>query len=245
MADDPSIRHLIALGFVTGAPAAPPKRGQRVPSLAIGGDSADYISLLKLAEHVGRNLGPHLAPHAIREKWLAGEIRFRVRWLGECPHGRLFFAPAPGIPVPQRDEAAPPEFLVDLENRGMPFKELIGLSEYGIYVGPGETAYLFASRADAARFWPWDDLYGSKRVTGRKVLPGAPAAYDWEAALIEAARFMREKGLPKSQAILVRHILEWFGEQEPSESQVKHHIGPLYVALRDVSERNSNGSPRK
>jgi hypothetical protein len=50
---------------------------------------------------------------------------------------------------------------------------------------------------------------------------------------------------PKSQAILVRHVLEWFGEPEPSDSQVKHHIGPLYVALRDVSEKNSSGSPRK
>jgi hypothetical protein len=69
--------------------------------------------------------------------------------------------------VPHRDEPAPPEFLVDLESRGMPFQQLVELSEYGIYIGPGETAYLFASCADAARFWPWDDLYGSKRVTGR------------------------------------------------------------------------------
>ena len=61
MAHDPTIHHFIALGFATGAPAAPPKRGRRTPSLAIGGDSADYISLLKLAEHVGRSLGPQLA----------------------------------------------------------------------------------------------------------------------------------------------------------------------------------------
>ena len=158
------------------------------------GDSADYIS--KLIEHVSRNLGPHLATHAIREKWLAGEIRFRVRWLTESPHERLLYAQAPGVAAPHRDEDALPQFLVDLECRGMPFKQLIGLSEEGIYIGPGKTAYLLASRADAARFWPWDNLYGGKRVTGRKVLPGAPVAYDWEVALIEAARYIGEKGLP-------------------------------------------------
>ena len=76
-------------------------------------------------------------------------------------------------------------------------------------------------------------------------LPGAPAAYDWEAALIKAARYVREKGLPKSQAILVRHILEWFGEPGPSETQVKEHIGPLYAALRDVSAKISKRSPSK
>jgi hypothetical protein len=209
------------------------------------GNSADYISLLKLVEHVSRSLGPQLATHAIREKWLAGEIRFRVRWLTESPHQRLFYAQAPGVAAPHRDETAPPQFLVDLECRGMPFKQLIGLSEDGIYIGPGKTAYLLASRADAARFWPWDDLYAGKRVTGRKVLPGAPVTYDWEAALIQAARYISEKGLPKSQAILVRHILEWFGEPGPSETQVKEHIGPLYAALRDVSAKTSKRSPSR
>jgi hypothetical protein len=206
-------------------------------------DSREYITLLKLAEHVSRSLGPHLATHAIREKWLAGEIRFWVRWLTECPHGRLLSAPAPGVAVPHRDEAAPPNFLADLESRGMPFNQLIGVSEYGIYIGPGKTAYLFASRADAARFWPWDDLYGSKRVTGRKLLAGAPVTYDWERALIEAARYIYVKGLPRRQAILVRHILEWFGQPEPSETQVKEHIGPLYAALHDVSPKTPKRSP--
>jgi hypothetical protein len=137
------------------------------------GNSADYISLLKLVEHVSRSLGPQLATHAIREKWLAGEIRFRVRWLTESPHERLFYAQAPGVAAPHRDEDAPPQFLVDLECRGKPFKQLIGLSEDGIYIGPGKTAYLLASRADAARFWPWDDLYGGKRVTGRNFAASA------------------------------------------------------------------------
>jgi hypothetical protein len=206
-------------------------------------DSAEYISLLKLAEHVSQSLGPQLATHAIREKWLAGEIRFRVRWLAESPHERFFYAQAPGVAAPHRDEDALPELLVDLECRGMPFKQLIGLSEEGIYIGPGKTAYLSASRADAARFWPWDDP--GKRVTGRKVRPGAPVTYDWEAALIEAARYISEKGIPKSQAILIRHILEWFGESEPSETQVKEHIGPLYAALLDVSAKTSKRSAGK
>jgi hypothetical protein len=206
-------------------------------------DSADFITLLKLAEHVSSIEGPHLAIHAIREKLLSGEIRLLVRWLTEDPFQRLVYAQAPGVPAPHRDEAVPPQFLVDLENRGIPFKEMISLSEYGIYFGPGKTAYLFASRADAARFWPWD--YGSGRVTGRKVVPGAPALYDWEKALIEAARYCLENGVPKSQAKLVNYILEWFGESGPSETQVKEHIAPLHAALQHASPKASKSGPSK
>jgi hypothetical protein len=127
--------------------------------------------------------------------------------------------------------------LLDADNRGI---SLLRLAEGGIYFGSGKTAYVFASRADAARFWPWDDQSSSKRVTGRKA-PGAPPAYDWEAALVEAARYIWENGLPKSQAKLVGHILEWFGEPGPSETQVKKHIGPLYTALRNAPPKASTG----
>jgi hypothetical protein len=208
-------------------------------------DTADFITLLKLAEHVSRIAGPHLAIHEMREKSLAGEIRLMARWLAEDPFQRLLYARPPGVPAPHRDEAAPPQFLVDLENRGIPFKEMVSLSEHGIYFEPGKTAYLFASRADAARFWPSDDLYGRGRITGRKVRPGAPAVYDWEKALVEAARYCHENGVPKRQARLVGHILEWFGEPGPSETQVKEHLAPLYAALRDASPKASKSSSGK
>jgi hypothetical protein len=202
-------------------------------------DSTDFITLFKLAKHVSRSLGLDVARNAIREKWLAGEIRFWVRWLPE-----EFYGAVPGVVASYRDEAAPPQFLLDLENRGIAFARVVG-SEDGIYFEPRKTAYLFASRADAARFWAWDDQHGSKRITGRKLQLGAPPVYDWEKALIEASRFISENGLPKSQAVLVRYILEWFGELEPSESQVKLHIGPLYDAIRRTSSKVSKTSSSK
>jgi hypothetical protein len=167
----------------------------------------------------------------MRETSLAGAIRIVARWLAEDPFQRLLYAQPPGVPAPHRDEAVTPQFLVDLENRGIPFKEMVSLSEHGIYFEPGKTAYLFASRADAARFWPWDDLYGRGRITGRKVRPGAPAVYDWEKALVEAARYCHENG--------------WFGEPGPSETQVKEHLAPLYAALRDASPKASKSSSGK
>jgi hypothetical protein len=193
-------------------------------------DSADFITPFKLLEHVSRSLPRDVAEHEIRKKWLDGEIRFWVRWLPElCP---------PGAVQSHYDEVAPPEFLVNLEHRGIPFIR-VASDEDGIYFGEGKRAYLFASRADAARFWPWDDQYGSKRITGRKVVAGAPPDDDWEAALIEAARYIFENKLPKSQAKLVGHMLEWFGEGGPGETQVKEHIGPLYTGLRDASAKAS------
>jgi hypothetical protein len=193
-------------------------------------DTTDFITPFKLLEHVNRSLPWDVAVYEIRKKWFDGEIRFWVRWLPEQYK--------PGVVQSHCDEAAPPEFLLNMENRGIPF-ERVASDEDGIYFGDGRTAYLFASRADAARFWPWDEQVASKRITGRKVVRGAPPAYDWEKALIEAARYIFENGLPKSQAKLVRHMLKWFGEPEPSETQVKQHIGPLYNVLRDVPAKAS------
>jgi hypothetical protein len=231
MTNDPTVHPLIAVGLVIGAPAEWPTAMRTDPDRRLI-KSAEVITLLKLAEHVGHRLGPYVAADEIREKWLAGKIRFWVRWLDIYPQ-------APGVAAPCREEVAPPEFLRDLERRAIPFRSVISSSEDGIDFGRGKNAHLFASRADAARFWPWDDPYGSKRVTGRKVLPGAPPIYHWEKAYIEAVRYIHENGLPKSQAELVRHMLEWFGEPEPSESQVKEHIGPLYAAFRDASSKPS------
>jgi hypothetical protein len=190
-------------------------------------DSADFITPFKLLEHVSRSLPRDVAVYEIRKKWFDGDIRFWARWLPEqCK---------PGVVQSHHDELAPPEFLLNLEHRGIPFERVVS-DEDGIYFGEGKNVYLFASRADAARFWPSDDGYGSRRTTGRKVVRGAPLAYDWEAALIEAARYIFENGLPKSQAKLVGHVLEWFGERGPGDTQVKQHIGPLYTTLRDSAK---------
>jgi hypothetical protein len=201
-------------------------------------DPADFITPFKLFQLVRRSLPPAVAAHEIRKKWLDREIRFWVRWLPE----RLY-PPKPGDVPSHEDETAPPQFLRDLEGRGIGFTYLIG-SEDGIRFEQGKMAYLFASRADAARFWPLHDQDGSMRVTGRKAA-GAPPGYDWEAALVEAARYTWENGLPRSQAKLVSYILEWFGESGPSDTQVKEHIGPLYAALRDASPKASSRASGK
>jgi hypothetical protein len=65
---------------------------------------------------------------------------------------------------------------------------------------------------------------------------GRPSKYDWEAALIEAAAYVHEKGLPKTQAEFLAYIQEWFSKrnppQFPSESQVKLRIGPLFRRIK-------------
>jgi hypothetical protein len=35
-------------------------------------------------------------------------------------------------------------------------------------------------------------------------------------------------------------MFEWFGNSEPSETQVKEHIGPLYAVFLDASTKRSN-----
>jgi hypothetical protein len=157
-------------------------------------DSRDLITPYKLLEHVSRSMPAALAGHEIRKKWLDGGVRFWVRLLPEWhSFGRE-------SEVVQSDyQEAPGQFLRDMENRGIGFGH-VASDDNGFYHWDGKIAYLFASRADAAKFWPWDDPYASKRTTGRKVVPGAPPAYDWEAALVEAARYMLENEVPKRQS---------------------------------------------
>jgi hypothetical protein len=193
---------------------------------------ADRISLLKLVEHVGRAVGPRLAAHAVRERWAAEEVRFWVDWLIKDPRSA----------VKHRCEVAPFDFIAKLEARGWDFSKIIQCSESGIYFEFQNFAVLSASRADAARFWPLEEKTSKQMAPGRKSPVGAPPAYDWEAALIHCALYMHRNGLPKRKATLIRHALEFFGEDEPSETQVKEHIGPLYDAFQAAASEKARNS---
>jgi hypothetical protein len=46
--------------------------------------------------------------------------------------------------------------------------------------------------------------------------PGAPARYEWDAFYAAIARRVREHGIPKTQAELIREMLDWF-EQRGNE----------------------------
>ena len=96
-------------------------------------DSTDFITPFKLLEHVTRNLPWNVAIHEIRQKWLDEQIRFWVRWLPE-----EFYGPKPGAVQRHYDEPAPPEFLLNMENRGIAFAR----------VASDEDGILFRARQD-------------------------------------------------------------------------------------------------
>lgn len=199
---------------------------------------ADKISLGGLFEHVSHSLGPHLAANLIREKWVSREVKFWVHWTNEHVHARDLYGTSNryGVEFAHREEPALPSLLIDFEKRGLGIRLIIGLSEHGIYVGRDRTAYLFASRSDAAKFWPWSDEQSSDKP-GRRSSKGAKVAFRWEDALIEAAAFILENDLPKTQDELVSHISTWFGDKGPSDTQIKAHIGPLFRRAKTVLGR--------
>jgi hypothetical protein len=219
--------------------------------------SGDRISLLRLAEHVSRNIGSIPAALAIRNKWLTGALQFWVQWI----LGHSFGTSTEAF-VSLGEEAVPPWFLHDLEergltsppsrsideHRGLTFQTIINASELGLYVDETSACFfkplvdgvdaesaacLFASRAEAARFWPrLQTVDQPKAAQGRRSTRGPNFGYDWEAALIEAACYILQHDLPEEQADLVRHIAEWFGDDAPGESQIKAHIAPLHRKAR-------------
>jgi hypothetical protein len=66
--------------------------------------------------------------------------------------------------------------------------------------------------------------------TLRRGVQGRKAKIDYEAALIEAARFIHEKK-PRTHAKVKEHIAEWLGDKAPADSELTKHIGPLCRAL--------------
>jgi hypothetical protein len=227
--------------------------------------TGDRISLLRLAEHVSRNVGAIPAVLAIREKWRTGALQFWVQWI----FGHSFGTSREAF-ISLGEEAVPPYFLHDLEERGLPappsplnddpgltFRTIINASEVGIYLAdrPGclfkslvedvdddSAACIFTSRAAAAQHWPWLDdksTLGDQSSTrkGRRSPRGAKTAWDWEVALIEACVFIIERGLPEKQVDLVEHVAQWFGNDGPGDSQIKAHVAPLYRKAKQALSR--------
>jgi len=64
---------------------------------------------------------------------------------------------------------------------------------------------------------------------------GTKPDYNWEAAITEAGRYMFENGVPTKLEELLEHVAKWFGESEPSHSQLTQKIGPVYRAFKSVS----------
>lgn len=72
-------------------------------------------------------------------------------------------------------------------------------------------------------------LKNSRSVAVRARPMGRPTKWDWEAAFVELHRLDAEEGTEnKTQAILVRHLADWFaqlnGGESPADSQIKERV---------------------
>src|SRR6266851_2638972 len=76
------------------------------------------------------------------------------------------------------------------------------------------------TRADVQRFEQRTGLDGGAMSGGTKQAaqstsrrsagPGAPPRYEWDAFYAAIARRVHERGIPKTQAELIREMLDWF-----------------------------------
>ena len=69
------------------------------------------------------------------------------------------------------------------------------------------------------------------RTTRRPPGPGASAKHDWDGFYMELFRNVYENGLPSSQALLVRMLLDWFhatSKQPPDESTVRKKVSRFW-----------------
>jgi hypothetical protein len=197
------------------------------PSSTQSGPPFDRIPLPELLRHAIEYFGAaRRAAEALKEKVMGREIRAWVRWYSGSDSQWLLYG-KPGDFL--GEEPATPELLEGL-CQGMGFWRLF--DDDGISAGGGKTAFVEASRRDAAKFWPFPE--GRQHMQGRRDTRGAKTDYDWESALIAAAVRVWVDGLPETQAALEEYIADWFGENGPDTTQIRTHIGPLFRALKQA-----------
>jgi hypothetical protein len=100
-------------------------------------------------------------------------------------------------------------------------------------------------RADVQRFEQRTGLDGGalardakeagQSVTRRSAGPGAPPRYAWDAFYAAIARRVHEHGIPRTQAELIREMLDWFArrddEHAPDESTVRRKVAVIWREL--------------
>ena len=152
----------------------------------------DRIPLSVLFQHVNECFG-YLATEVLEEKVFGGDIRTWVRWhSGSQPAWLLYgnFGDFFG------EEAATPELLKRL-CQGMGFRRL--LDDDGIYAGDNKTAFVVASRGDAARFWPWSEALSQPGPTAQ-IKPQTPEPAPSEPESAKSAKQVPAKPVPATPA---------------------------------------------
>jgi hypothetical protein len=144
------------------------------PSSTQSGPLTDLISLAALLRHVTESLGSrYLASQALEPKVFSCEVRTRLRWHSGNPHARVLYGSQLG-PLVAEEQGTPGLLKTLCEATGSGFAGLLH-DDYGIYVD-GKTVFVFASRGDAAKFWPWPDdkRHPQERPTPESTVPMKP-----------------------------------------------------------------------
>lgn len=113
------------------------------------------------------------------------------------------------------------------------------------YLRLGEFHRIELNISDVNALWPGLVQSGELGKSGnsdgiqgppKKGIGGAPAEYDWEKYLIEAAVFMHINGSRMTQQALFEHLWTIFGGRDggPSPGSMKAHIGPLYRRFKQI-----------
>jgi hypothetical protein len=187
---------------------------------------SDMVSLRRLLDQVATNVGVDSAMGAICEKVHSGELRLWRCWtLGPPHYGSLSMGCRRSEMLPSRYESAPLSFLSDLEARGVSINDIFARSENGIRLDNEQTVFLFASRTDAARFWPSPDdkmsVFASAdpaNVTDTslsRTKRGPNGYYNWE--LFQARFYLNlyDDDVPANANINIEQNLMLWGQNHP------------------------------
>jgi hypothetical protein len=76
---------------------------------------------------------------------------------------------------------------------------------------------------------------GAATTRRRRAGPGVPPRHDWDAFYAALTRRIHDRGVPATQAELVRDMIAWFEsrdlEQAPDESTIRRKVTPIWREL--------------
>jgi len=206
------------------------RKGRASDGYLITYKAAKWVPLSSIYHHVlSDSPSPESAMIAISGEWSNGRLHLRSEIHKYVGNSELRLKPGEQPPPIE------PEITYDQVSPSLKFShwdwERSRASRYGTGTKPQELfeyVGIEGNRDDVLALWP---IAVDHSAPGRRSPRGRKSAFDWEAALCEAAKFIREER-PDTDEEVKAHVAEWFGDEGPSLSEITRHIGSLCRALR-------------
>jgi hypothetical protein len=186
----------------------------------------DLVLLESLILRMQPGLGFSVSWQVVRDRWVSNRlVVYECSWTSHSDY------PSPG---PRSWRRAPPEVLLDLEQRG--------LTPGGIVGGGGWTGdryfLLFVHRAEVAKLLPNNAQEMSQSTAVLSNKRGPKERFEWDLLMAEVLRRVHEAGVPRNLTEFSDALVEWCGAKLDGAPEADTIYRRLRIWLSKVPRQN-------